>query len=128
MEKVNKLKLIEVITDIVTLQVSETEEKWMRDVRFNGQLQGVSIRTLKFDKKKFYIEEYEPEQRKKYIENKKKEEEKLNRPKTKEEESQDLEELLKIPTLLQEIKVVYRKSPTEDIIDMVSYINQIIDA
>lgn len=100
----------------------------MRDVRFNGQLQGVSIRTLKFDKKKFYIEEYEPEQRKKYIENKKKEEEKLNRPKTKEEESQDLEELLKIPTFLQEIKVVYRKSPTEDIIDMVSYINQIIDA
>jgi len=126
MEKKNSLRLIEVVTDIVTVQISESEEKWMRDVRFNWQLQWVSIRNLKFDWETFYVEKYEEEARKEYLKKKRDEDSKLNREKTEAEKAQDVEELLWLPTFLQEITVIYRKTPTDAPANLALYINEII--
>lgn len=126
MEKVNKFKLIEVITDIVTVKIAESVEKGYYDVRFNLWFEWIGIKQLKFDGKKFYTEEYDEEAKKAFMIKDKEEELKLNRPRTKAEEADRALEMMKMPIYLQELKVIYRKTPTEPIVDMVLYINELI--
>ena len=122
MEKTKKL--VEVITDILTVKISESKEKWIYDVLFN---QGYLV-PFKFDGKKFMVERVEPTALEEFRKKKEEEEKKLNRKKTEAENKQDIEEMNELPKYMEDIKVVYRKDPTTPVIDLVSYINEILDA
>jgi len=57
---------------------------------------------------------------------KKDKEKKLNREKTKDEELQEIKELNDLPKELEEIKVLYRKDPTTEVIDLSLYLKEIL--
>lgn len=117
-------KLIEVITDVVTVKISESKEEWIYDVFFN---QGYLV-PFKFDGKTFQVERVEPEALEKFRLKKEAEEKKLNRKKTPEEDKQDIDEMRELPKIYEDIKVLYRKDPTSPIVDLVLYVNEIINA
>lgn len=119
-------KLIEVITDVVTVKISESEEEWIYDVLFN-QGYGYLV-PFKFDGKTFQVERIEPEALEKFRLKKEAEEKKLNRKKTPVEDKQDMDEMKELPKIYEDIKVVYRKDPTSPIVDLVLYVNEIINA
>ena len=126
MDKLNKR--IEVITDLVTVKIIDAKEKWMLDILFNHNIDWINLVRFKFDWSKFFVESPKQEALEKYLAKKQKEEEKLNRRKTEAEQMQDAREMRDLPTELEEIKVLYRKTPSDKIIDMVSYINELINA
>ena len=117
-------KLIEVITDVLTVKISESKEVGIYDVLFN---QGYLV-PFKFDGKKFMVERVEPTALEEFRLKKEAEEKKLNRKKTPAEEKQDLDEMNELPKVMEDIKVVYRKDPTSPIVDLVLYVNEILDA
>lgn len=117
-------KLIEVITDVLTVKISESKEKWIYDVLFN---QGYLV-PFKFDWSKFMVERIEPKALEEFTKKKEEEEKKLNRKKTPTEDKQDMDEMNGLPKIMEDIKVVYRKDPTSPIVDLVLYVNEIINA
>ena len=117
-------KLIEVITDVLTVKISESEDKWVYDVLFN---QGYLV-PFKFDGIKFQVERVEPEALEKFRLKKEAEEKKLNRKKTPVEDKQDMDELNELPKTYEDIKVLYRKDPTSPIVDLIWYVNEILNA
>ena len=117
-------KLIEVITDVLTVKISESKEDGIYDVLFN---QGYLV-PFKFDGKKFMVERVEPTALEEFRLKKEAEEKKLNRKKTPTEEKQDLDEMNELPKIMEDIKVVYRKDPTSPIVDLVLYVKEILDA
>ncbi len=117
-------KLIEVITNILTVKISESKEEWIYDVLFN---QGYLV-PFRFNGKTFQVERVEPEALEKFRLKKEAEEKKLNRKKTDAEIKQDMDEMNELPKIYEDIKVVYRKDPTSPIVDLVSYVNEIINA
>jgi hypothetical protein len=117
-------KLIEVITDVLTVKISESKEAGIYDVLFNQQY----LVPFKFDGKKFMVERVEPTALEEFLKNKEEEEKKLNRKKTPTEEKQDMDEMRELPKVYEDIKVVYRKDPTSPIVDLVLYVNEILDA
>ena len=117
-------KLIEVITDVLTVKISESKEDGIYDVLFN---QGYLV-PFKFNGKKFMVERVEPTALEEFRLKKEAEEKKLNRKKTPTEEKQDLDEMNELPKIMEDIKVVYRKDPTSPIVDLVLYVKEILDA
>jgi hypothetical protein len=117
-------KLIEVITDVLTVKISESKEAGIYDVLFN---QGYLV-PFRFDGKKFMVERVEPTALEEFRKKKEEEEKKLNRKKTPTEEKQDMDEMNELPKIYEDIKVVYRKDPTSPIVDLVLYVNEILDA
>lgn len=122
MEK--KQRLIEVITDVLTVKISESKEEWVYDVLFN---QGYLV-PFKFYGTKFMVERVEPTALEAFILKKATEEGKLNRKKTPEEDKQDMEEMNELPKVMEDIRVLYRKDPTSPVVDLVLYVNEILDA
>lgn len=106
---------IEVITDILSVKIVDSDVKGMVDVLFN---QGYLV-PFKFDVKlkKFYVETVE----KAALENfkKSKEGKKTN-------EKKDIEELNKLPKNLEELKVYYKKDPRSRTIDLADYVLDLI--
>lgn len=74
------------------------------------------------------VERVEPKALEKFKKKIEAEEKKLNRKKTEAENKQDMEEMNKLPKVMEDIKVVYRKDPTSPIVDLVLYVNEIINA
>jgi RNA-splicing ligase RtcB len=83
---------------------------------------------FKFDGKTFQVERVEPEALEKFRLKKEAEDKKLNRKKTDAENKQDMAEMDELPKIYEDIKVVYRKDPTSPIVDLVLYVNEIINA
>lgn len=74
------------------------------------------------------VERVVPEALEKFMAKKELEEKKLNRKKTEAENKQDMDEMNELPKQLEDIKVVYRKDPTSPIVDLVLYVNEILNA
>lgn len=117
-------KLIEVITDVLTVKISESKEAGWYDVLFN---QGYLV-PFKFDGTKFMVERVEPTALEEFRLKKEEEESKLNRKKTDAENKQDMDEMNELPKVMEDIKVLYRKDPTSPIVDLVLYVNEILNA
>lgn len=117
-------KLIEVITDVLTVKISESKDEWIYDVLFNQWY----LVPFKFDGKKFMVERVEPTALEKFRVKKEAEEKKLNRKKTEAENKQDMDEMNELPKVMEDIKVLYRKDPTSPIVDLVLYVNEILNA
>ena len=117
-------KLIEVITDVLTVKISESEQEWVYDVLFNQWY----LVPFKFDGTKFQVERVEPKALEKFRLKKEAEEKKLNRKKTPEEDKQDMDEMNDLPKIYEDINVLYRKDPTSPIVDLTLYVNEILNA
>jgi hypothetical protein len=63
----------------------------------------------------------------KFVARKEKEHAKLNRELTQAEHDQEMKEFRELPTELEAIEVLYRKEPTEELINLVSYTKQLIE-
>jgi hypothetical protein len=74
------------------------------------------------------VERVEPTALEAFILKKATEEGKLNRKKTPEEDKQDMEEMNELPKVMEDIRVLYRKDPTSPVVDLVLYVNEILDA
>ena len=95
----------------------------MLDVQFN---QGELV-PFKFDGENFRVPTANKKELEKFIAKKEKEHAKLNRPQTQEEHDQEMKEFRELPTELEEIEVLYRKEPTEELINLVLYTKQLIE-
>lgn len=121
MEKLNKR--IEIITDIASVKIVDSKEDGMITIKINDW----NLVPFQFDWEKFYMEATKRDELEKFISKIEKEEKKLNRDKTETERRQDMKELQELPTELQEITILYRKDPESKLINMVSYIKEIIE-
>lgn len=121
MEKLNKR--IEIITDIASVKIVDSKEDGMITIKINDW----NLVPFQFDWEKFYMESTKRDELEKFISKIEKEEKKLNRDKTETERRQDMKELQELPTELQEITILYRKDPESKLINMVSYIKEIIE-
>lgn len=121
MEKLNKR--IEIITDIASVKIVDSKEDGMVTIKINDW----NLVPFQFDWEKFYMEATKRDELEKFISKIEKEEKKLNRDKTETERRQDMKELQSLPTELQEITILYRKDPESKLINMVSYIKEIIE-
>lgn len=121
MEKLNKR--IEIITDIASVKIVDSKEDGMITIKINDW----NLVPFQFDWEKFYMEATKRDELEKFISKIEKEEKKLNRDKTETERRQDMKELQSLPTELQEITILYRKDPESKLINMVSYIKEIIE-
>jgi hypothetical protein len=95
----------------------------MLDVQFNQN----ELVPFKFDGENFRVPTANKKELENFIAKKEKEHAKLNRPQTQEEHDQEMKEFRELPTELEEIEVLYRKEPTEELINLVLYTKQLIE-
>ena len=114
---------VEVLTHIESVKIVNSKEEWLLDVQFN---QGDLV-VFKFDWEKFWVSTANKTELEKFIAKKEEEHAKLNRPLTAEESDQEMKEFRALPTELEEIEVLYRKEPTEELINLVLYTKQLIE-
>lgn len=102
---------IEVITDILSVKIVNSDTEGMLDVLFN---QGYLV-PFKFDTKlwKFYVETVQKDALEEF---------KKNKEGKKTDDKEDLEELKNLPKELEEIKVFYKKDPMSWTIDLKDYV------
>lgn len=112
---------IEVIPDIIGCKIVSEEDGYT--VHFNQWY----LVPFKFDGEKFFVETYEKKALKAFTEKKEKEVSKLNIAPTQTEEAQRLKEMQDLPKEKEEIKVVYKKDPTEPTIDLALYVKELIN-
>lgn len=113
---------VELLTHIDSVKITNSKEEWMLDVQFN---QGELV-VFKFDGEKF--RHFTPDKKalQKFMDKQEKEHAKLNRPLTAEENDQEMKEFRDLPTILEEIEVVYKKEPTSETINLVLYVKELI--
>ncbi len=111
-------KRIEVITEIMSVKLVKAEDDKYLDVLFNQWY----LVPFKFDWKSFYQEVIEPIALKEWAEKK----EKNVKMKTDIEKAKELQEMNDLPKILEEIKVIYRKSPYDQPIDLALYVNELL--
>lgn len=120
MEKINKR--IEVLTDISSVKIVDSEREWMVTIKVNDW----GLVPFEFDGEKFYMEAVNKDLLKKFIKKMEDEEKKLNRAKTEEEKRQDMKELHWLEKELEEITILYRRDPESELINLALYINEIL--
>lgn len=114
---------VELLTHIDSVKIANSKEQGMIDVQFN---QGELV-PFKFDWVSFRVSTANKVELEKFIAKKEKEHAKLNRPQTQEEHDQEMKEFRELPTELEEIEVLYRKEPTEKIINLALYVKELIE-
>lgn len=114
---------VELLTHIDWVKITNSKDWLMLDVQFN---QGELV-PFKFDGENFRVPTANKTELEKFIAKKEKEHAKLNRPQTQEEHDQEMKEFRELPTELEEIEVLYRKEPTEELINLVLYTKQLIE-
>ena len=113
---------VELLTHIDSVKITNSKEEWMLDVQFN---QGELV-VFKFDGEK--VRHFTPDKKalEKFMAKKEKEHAKLNRQLTQAEHDQEMKEFRDLPTILEEIEVVYKKEPTSETINLVLYVKELI--
>lgn len=74
----------------------------------------------------FYVSVPNRDEIKKFTDKKEKEHAKLNRALTQSENEQDMKEFHQLPSELEEIEVLFTNSVTEEPVNLVLYINELI--
>ena len=114
---------VELLTHIDSVKITNSKDEWMIDVQFNQW----ELVPFKFDGDNFRVPTANKAELEKFIAKKEKEHAKLNRPQTQAEHDQEMKEFRELPTELEQIEVLYRKEPTDDIINLVLYTKQLIE-
>lgn len=105
---------IEVITDLLSCKIYKWDDQEMYDVSFNQWY----LTPFKFDWVNFWKESYKPEDLTELMES--------MEGKAK-DDPEYISELKKLEVVLEKITVVYKEKPDTETVDLVLYVNELIN-